>query len=88
MTRERLYHLRELIVRAAKSLSDADAFGISPSSHGEARRTTAGGRQILEHFLHQRPAAPNNGAAFFILFYTETQFLSPLFATITCKRHK
>ena len=27
MTRERLYHLRELIVRAAKSLSDADAFG-------------------------------------------------------------
>lgn len=27
MTRERLYHLRELIVRAAESLSDADAFG-------------------------------------------------------------
>lgn len=27
MTRERLYHLRDLIVRAAKSLSDADAFG-------------------------------------------------------------
>ena len=26
MTRERLYHLRELIVRAAKSLSDADAY--------------------------------------------------------------
>lgn len=26
MTRERLYHLRELIVRAAKSLSDDDAF--------------------------------------------------------------
>lgn len=26
MTRERLYHLRELIVRAAQSLSDADAF--------------------------------------------------------------
>ena len=26
MTKERLYHLRELIVRAAKSLSDADAY--------------------------------------------------------------
>lgn len=26
MTRERLYHLRELIVRAAKSLTDSDAF--------------------------------------------------------------
>ena len=26
MTRERLYHLRELIVRAAKSLSDEDAY--------------------------------------------------------------
>lgn len=26
MTRERLYHLRELIVRAAKSLTDSDAY--------------------------------------------------------------
>ena len=26
MTRERLYHLRELIVRSAKSLTDSDAF--------------------------------------------------------------
>lgn len=48
MTRERLYHLRKLIVRAAKSLSDADAFGgkeLFDFWSGDGVEYEAGGRR-------------------------------------------